>query len=140
MGEHRVHQRFDGHVYTMEENREVKPTRRRTHSAEFKKQVVQASLKPGVSLAAVALHYRLNANLVRRWVIAYEESEAAAQARERMVLPSAEFVPLQLNSLQSAADVQDIVIEVRRGATTITLRWPRSAAADCASWLHGWLR
>jgi transposase len=124
----------------MEENQEVKPTRRRTHSAAFKKQVVQASLQAGVSLAAVALHYRLNANLVRRWVIAHEESETAAQAREAMVLPSAEFVPLRLDTSQAAADMQDIVIEVRRGAATITLRWPRSAAADCASWLHGWLR
>jgi hypothetical protein len=72
--------------------------------------------------------------------IAYEESEAAAQAREAMILPSAEFVPLQLDPPQEAAEIQDIVIEVRRGAATITLHGPRSAAADCAIWLNGWLR
>lgn len=97
-------------------------------------------MQPGVSIAAVALHYRLNANLLRRWVAAQEERDAAAQAREAMILPSAEFVPLQLGSAQAAVEAQDIVIEVRRGAATVTLRWPRSAAADCASWLHGWLR
>ncbi|EAP0894725.1 IS66 family insertion sequence hypothetical protein, partial [Salmonella enterica] len=36
--------------------------------------------------------------------------------------------------------VPDIQIEVRRGATTISLRWPGSAAAQCAQWLQGWLR
>lgn len=111
IGEHRVHQHLDGHVYTMGENQEVKPPRRWTHSAEFKKQLVQASLQPGMSLAAVALHYRLNANLVRRRVIAHEEAEAAAQARKAMILPSAEFVPLQFNAPQATAEMQDIVIQ-----------------------------
>lgn len=96
-------------------------------------------MQPGVSIAAVALHYRLNANLLRRWVAAQEELDAAEQARQSMIVPTAEFVPLQLGTTDAAAQ-QDIVIEVRRGAALITLRWPRSAAAECAGWLHGWLR
>lgn len=131
---------IDGHVYTMEENMDVRPTRRRRHSAEFKAQAVKACMQPGVSIAAVALHYRLNANLLRRWVAAQEELDAAADARASMTVPSAEFIPLQLGSTESASAMQDIVIEVRRGAATITIRWPRSAAAECATWLHGWLR
>ncbi|CAB3798773.1 hypothetical protein LMG28138_04519 [Pararobbsia alpina] len=31
----------------------------------------------GVSIAAVALHYRMNANLLRRWLKAHEERSAA---------------------------------------------------------------
>ncbi|MEX3935788.1 hypothetical protein AB4Y32_28975 [Paraburkholderia phymatum] len=30
-------------------------------------------MQPNVSIAAVALHYQLNANLLRRWVAAQEE-------------------------------------------------------------------
>ena len=131
---------IDGHVYTMKENVEVRPTRRRRHSAEFKDQAVKACMQAGVSIAAVALHYRLNANLLRRWVAAQEELDAAADARASMTVPSAEFVPLQLGSTESANARQEIVIEVRRGAATITIRWPHSAAAECASWLRGWLR
>jgi transposase len=52
----------------MEENIDIAQRRRRRHSAEFKAQVVKASMQPGISIAAVALHYRLNAHLLRRWV------------------------------------------------------------------------
>ena len=123
----------------MEANSEVQPTRRRRHSATFKAEAVAACMQPGVSIAAVALHYRLNTNLLRRWVAAQEELDTAEQARQSMIVPTAEFVPLQLGTTDAAAQ-QDIVIEVRRGAALITLRWPRSAAAECANWLHGWLR
>lgn len=124
----------------MEQNVELRPARRRRHSAEFKAQAIKACMQPGVSIAAVALHYRLNANLLRRWVAGREELDEAEQARASMIIPTAEFVPLQLGSTHTAAAPQDIVIEVRRGAATVTVRWPRSAAAECATWLHGWMR
>lgn len=123
----------------MEENTEVQRTRRRRHSAEFKAGVVQACMQPGISIAAVALHYRLNANLVRRWVALQEELDVTNQARQAMAVTPPEFVPLQLPAPAAAAQ-QDIVIEVRRGATLVTLRWPGAAAAQCASWLQDWLR
>lgn len=124
----------------MEENVEVRPARRRRHSAEFKAQAVKACLQPGVSIAAVALHYRLNANLLRRWVATQEELDAAAQARASMTVPTAGFIPLQLGSANTDGAMKDIVIEVRRGAATVTVRWPGVAAGECATWLHGWLR
>ncbi|CAM2158565.1 protein of unknown function (plasmid) [Pararobbsia alpina] len=40
----------------------------------------------------------------------------------------------------SPAPTQDIVVELHPGATTVTLRWPVSAAKDCGQWLQGWLR
>jgi transposase len=43
-------------------------TGRRTYTEEFKRTVVGQCNEPGVSLAAVAMAHRLNANLVRRWV------------------------------------------------------------------------
>jgi transposase-like protein len=126
----------------MEENREVKPVRRRRHSAAFKAEAVKACLHPGVSIAAVALHYRLNANLLRRWVVAHESQhpDAATPAGTGMPMQPAGFVPLQLNLPDTAASTPDIVIDVRRGAAMVTVRWPASAAAECATWLQGWLR
>lgn len=123
----------------MEEKQAVRPTRRRRHSAEFKQKVIQACRQPDVSIAAVALHYRLNANLVRRWVAAREERDTAA-VREPVVLPSAEFIPLTLTAPPAPTASQDIVIEVRRGAAIVTVRWPHAAAGECARWLQGWLR
>lgn len=124
----------------MEQTEEVWPARRRRHSPEFKQKVVQACRQPGVSIAAIALHYRLNANLVRRWVAACEARQTMAPAREPMIVPSADFVALPLEAPSAPAASQDIVIEVRRGAATVTVRWPCSAAVDCANWLQGWLR
>ncbi|RKT98991.1 IS66 family insertion sequence hypothetical protein [Burkholderia sp. Nafp2/4-1b] len=118
----------------------VEPTRRRRHSKEFKEKVIRAAMQPNVSIAAVALHYRLNANLLRRWVAAREELDAAEEARQSRSLPAAEFVPLQLEAPGAAATPTEIQIEVRRGAATVTVRWPLCAAADCAAWLQGWLR
>jgi len=41
--------------------------RRCRHSAEFKQIVVGECRGPGVSIAAVALHHRLNTNMLRKW-------------------------------------------------------------------------
>jgi transposase-like protein len=135
---------LSGHVYAMNENEAilevVQPTRRRRHSKEFKEKVIGAAMQPNVSIAAVALHYRLNANLLRRWVSAREEQDLAREARQSMSAPPAEFVPLQLEAPGAEPTSTEIQIEVRRGAATVTVRWPLCAAADCAAWLQGWLR
>ena len=44
--DHRVHQDLSAHVYTMEENREAKPVRRRRHSVTFKAETVGACMQP----------------------------------------------------------------------------------------------
>lgn len=115
--------------------------RRRIHSDEFKAQVVAACTTAGVSIAAVAMDHGINANLARRWVAA---SERAAEVRSRgqpaalsSGIASPAFVPL---TLPDAAPPQDIRIELRRGATAISLSWPCSAASQCAAWLRELLR
>ncbi|WP_334460547.1 IS66-like element accessory protein TnpA [Acinetobacter soli] len=42
--------------------------KRRTYSAEFKQQIVQACKAPDVSIASVALQHGLNTNLVSKWI------------------------------------------------------------------------
>jgi transposase len=119
----------------------VQPTRRRRHSEEFKEKVIRAAMQPNVSIAAVALHFQLNANLLRRWVAArVAGQDAAREARQSLSAPPAEFVPLQLPVSSAVPVSAEIQIEVRRGAAAVTVRWPVCAAADCAAWLQGWLR
>jgi hypothetical protein len=50
------------------------------------------------------------------------------------------FVPLQLPPPSSQQPAPDIRIELRRGATTVTIAWPGQAAGECAAWLGQWLR
>jgi len=119
----------------------IESTRRRRHSHEFKETVVRAAMQPNVSIAAVALHYRLNANLVRRWVAARQKQGVIEPAAvEAFDVPQAAFVPLQLETPGAPTGLSEIQIEVRRGAATVTVRWPLSAAGECAAWLQGWLR
>lgn len=114
--------------------------RRRRHSSEFKAAVIQECMRPGVSMAAVALAHSLNANMLRKWVIDAESAlppKPKAAPAQDVPMPGPTFVPL---ALPAATIEGDIRIELQRAGTTVTLVWPASAARDCAAWLRDWLR
>ena len=124
---------------------------RRTHrrySAEFKAQVVRACRQPGVSSAAVALANGLNANMLRRWMreaacvdpmaVIGQGALALSTTASASSLPA--FVAVQMPSPPAAPAESDIHIELKRGPTTIAMRWPASQAGACATWLRELLR
>jgi transposase len=127
------------------ENGYTRRRRRRRHSAEFKAQVVAACRRPGMSMAAVALEHRLNANLLRRWVVEYERGretgliEAGNVAQAPSIAANADFVPVAV-ARPAVATSQEIVIELRRGPTLVKVSWPLEGAAACSSWLSELLR
>jgi transposase-like protein len=101
----------------------------------------------GVSIAAVAQSRGINANLLRRWVHAAElgadqntdaSATRAVRAPAVAAAPIAAFVPVQLPA--GAAAARDIRIELRRGATAVSVSWPTDAAAQCAAWMRELLR
>jgi transposase len=47
----------------------VNRTGRRAFSREYKLEIIQECSTPGVSVAAVALAHRINANQVRKWIV-----------------------------------------------------------------------
>ena len=120
--------------------------RRRTHSAEFKAHVVAACLQPGVSIAAVAMANGINANLARRWVnqgeLVGDREGLGKPTSGALATPveSAAFVPLQLPQTAARVAAADIRIELRRGATSISVHWPAHAACECAAWMRELLR
>jgi transposase-like protein len=115
--------------------------RRRRHSDEFKASVIQECMRPGVSMAAVALAHGLNATMLRKWVTESERKRAPTQpvpaAAAEVAMPPPAFVPL---ALPAPAVEGDIRIELQRAGTTVKIVWPASSAADCAAWLRDWLR
>ena len=114
--------------------------RRRTHSAEFKAKVIASCRQTGVSIAAVAMANGVNANLARRWVVAAEQGATDGGRLladvSRVTAPPA-FVPVQLPCTPPTPDIR---IELRRGATAITVHWPSVEAAQCAAWMRELLR
>jgi len=122
-----------GYVCTMDQ--EVGRRRRRVHSAEFKAEAVAACRRAGVSIAAAALERSINANLLRRWVVEAERAEGGRSSTVKALsAPSEAFIALPLQP--APADNTPIRVEVRRGALTVSVQWPRSAMHECGVWLR----
>jgi len=130
-------------VDTIDQDAPLGRRKRRRYPEDFKAEVVAACQGPGVSVAAIALMHKLNANLLRRWL---EKTESGATTSDSDVvamkpsaavaIPSASL-PRQIND---ANDHREIRFEVRRGQQSITVSWPTSDAAQCAAWLREWLK
>jgi len=112
--------------------------RRRIHSDEFKARVVAACKPAGVSIAAVAMANDIATNLARRWVVAAEGRSGGQSAALASAVAPAAFLPLRLPPTAPAP--ADIRIELRRGATAISVSWPCAAAPECAAWMRELLR
>ena len=85
-------------------------------------------------MAQVALAHGLNANLVHKWRRMVDTRGTASKAGDSQ----AEFVSLTL--APGAAVVDDIHLELRRGAIAVSVTWPLSASGQCAAWLREILR
>jgi transposase len=113
---------------------ESKRGSRRRHDVELKSKVLAECGMPGASVAQVAMAHGLNANLVHKW------RRQAGGAMVRMATPEAStFVPVTMAPPASPV-VNDIRIELRRGATVVNVTWPMTASAQCAGWLRELLK
>ncbi|HAT2713924.1 TPA: transposase [Aeromonas hydrophila] len=128
----------------------VNPKQRRRHSAAFKAEVLAACAQPGASVAAVALAFKLNDNLVHQWrrgrgapkassVAAMGASEAPPRFIELTVPTTVSLTPAAPASPPGVMS-EMIALEFKRGALGVSVTWPVSAAADCAAWLREVLR
>jgi transposase len=109
------------------------PRSRRRYGAELKAQVLAQCDVPGASVAQVAMSHGINANVVHRW------RQLVREGGRKVAPPSGEFVPVSLTTAAPGGADRDIRIQLRRGATAMTIHWPLSAAAECAGWLREWL-
>ena len=107
---------------------------RRRYSAELKAEVLAQCDAPGASVAKVAMSHGINANVVHHW------RQLAREGGTRAESPRDDFVPVPLTATATASADVDIRIELRRGATALTIHWPVSAGAECAAWLRELLR
>ena len=111
-------------------NESKKKTRRR-YDAELKQQILTQCAEPGASVAGIALSHGINANVVHKW---HREAGGALPA-----LQAPAFVPVPLPPA-ACAPAPDIRIELRRGATSVSVTWPLVAAEQCAVWMRELLK
>ena len=132
---------------------------RRRHGAEFKAKVLAACDEPGASISGVALAHGLNTNLVRQWragrgtKLAGSKAEPPAPSkalgRTPLIGATAEFVAVEMpvppkTATRVAAGRADaarsadpfILVDLRRGALHLSVRWPTSAGDECTAWLR----
>jgi len=97
--------------------------------------VIEACGVPGASVAQVAMAHGLNANLVHKW---RRDSRVAASA-----VPAA-FIELPMPRaampICEPEATPDIRIELKRGATGVSINWPADCATECAAWLRELLK
>ena len=110
------------------------PVSRRRYSAELQAQVLAECGAAGASVAKVAMSHGINANVVHRW------RQLAREGRGAPATITGEFVPVSLPAVSPPATARDIEVELRRGAVTVRLTWPLSAAADFGAWMRELLR
>ena len=80
--------------------------KRRTYSAEFKQQIVQACKAPDVSIASVALQHGLNTNLVSKWIRLID----GKPGNDRSPLPNKPaFIALSCSNFRKASALQKAV-------------------------------
>ena len=124
------------------------PTRRthRTYTPEFKAELVKACQQPGASIAALAGQQDMNANVLHRWLKEHQRSGCHQLPKPCMTAltdassPAPAFIALALPRITPVYQEQDIKVELRNGALSMTVTWPLSAAADLASWTAALLK
>lgn len=115
---------------------------RREHSGELKARILAECELPGASVARVAMAHGVNANLVHGWRKRERELQAVAASAVQAQAPRAQahaspmpFVPLAIPATTPPVD-ERIQLELRRGAVTMKVSWPLSAASHCAAWVR----
>ena len=103
----------------------------RRHAPDLKAKILSECDQPGASVASVAMSHGINANVVHKW-------RRLANAGT-VALAEAAFIPVPLPAPVTTV-AQDIRVELRRGATAMTITWPVASAADCAVWIRELLR
>jgi transposase len=101
----------------MKRGSDVKAARRtrRTHSAALKRQLVEKTLRPGASVAAIALEHRLNTNLLFKWRRDHLRELARQAPAPRMLPVMLETSPITTDAVRPRVTPGLIEIELAAG-------------------------
>lgn len=92
-------------------------TTRRRYSQDFKRQVVEASFRPGASAAQVARQHGLNGNLLHTWRWHYRRGLLGVVKQDSALPPGEGLIPVHVSA---EAPVNVLNGELARG---LTIRW-----------------
>ena len=117
-----------GHIPVWTEQRVQRTNARGRHyyCEPFKAWIVEQAMKPGMSMAGLAMRNQVNANQLRRWVQLHRRDGEAAATRLLPVTVATQEVPMRVPSCSQDIPVEielaDAVVRVREGTTLQTLQ------------------
>lgn len=82
----------------------------------------------------------MNANVLHRWLKEHERSGChqpigpGQSGAPVATSPAPMFIPLKLPTVMHEPKAPEVKVELRKGALSMTVTWPLSAAADLAQW------
>ena len=88
----------------------------------------------------------MNAYVLHRWLKELQRSgchqlpKPCVTALTETPSPAPAFIALALPPVAPVHQEQEIKVELRKGALSMTVTWPLSAAADLASWTAALLK
>lgn len=89
------------------------------YDRKAKRALVEAALLPGVSVARLALDHAINANLLRKWIQAYQSEHASSvRGPEKSVA----LLPVMAVEPPVAASASGALIEIALGDATVRVR------------------
>jgi transposase len=103
----------------------VSKPRRRVHTDAFKRQLVELSLVPGASVAAIALEHRINANLLFGWRRSHVRSQAAVRADRDADAIKPTLLPVEVLSTGTSASSVPSRVGTALGSIEIELAGAR---------------
>ena len=118
----------------------------RTYTRQFKAELVVACQQPGASIAAIAGCHGMNANVLHRWLKEHERSGchqlvvSSSAGEPQAPSPAPAFIALKLPTAKQEPTACDIKVELRKGAVSMIVTWPISAAGDLAQWTRAILK
>jgi transposase len=101
---------------------------RHTYCAPFKAWIIEQAMRPGMSMAGLAMRNQVNANQLRRWVHLHQRREAGATAATRLlpvtvVAPDVPATKLPCSAAPAVEiELAGAVVRVRDGVVPATLR------------------
>lgn len=101
-------------------------SRRQRHSIAEKIAIVKESFEPNVSIAAVALEHRINANLLHKWRWEYRNGKFDRYGNITSLIPvqlSAQTLPEPLSDVPAPSTAEPGYVEIQIGESRV--------------WVHG---
>ena len=90
---------------------------RSCYDKEAKRELIEACLRPGVSIARMGLQHGINANLLRTWITRYRRQRELVVGRpaEQAVSGESSFVPVVASSVPGRASAVSLGAQLPNG-------------------------